>query len=324
MNYYLFKLKFDTAVHFGSSSSAQSLYVSEDHFCADTLFSALCHMALSLRGESGLELLCEQAKQGKLLLSDSMPWMDDRFYLPKPTAAAQSAREVPAEKRKAAKRLKWLPVEDFDQFAESLRGNCIYDADKAKVEFGVSTSAAKVKITAGEDSLPYQVGLYHFMENAGLWFLAGCETEELAETLQLLVEGLSLSGIGGKTSAGYGKYNVDDVIYLNEPFDEATEWLLAALDNNTAPRQLLLSTSLPDEEELKALLPEAEYMLTRRAGFIHSSTYAQESRRKNTQWFLAAGSVLPGRFSSVLYEVGEEGRHPVYRLSAPLFLGVEL
>ena len=181
---------------------------------------------------------------------------------------------------------------------------------------------AKVKIT---DSRPFQVGLYHFKENAGLWFLAGCETEELAETLQTLVEGLALTGIGGKTSAGYGKFHVEDVVYyLNEPFDPPTEWLLDALNNTSAPRQLLLSTSLPSGEELEALLPEAEYMLTRRAGFIQSASYAQESRRKLTQVYLAAGSVLPGRFRPRLYEVGEAGRHPVYRLSAPLFLGVEL
>lgn len=40
MNYFLFKLSFHTPCHFGSSDSALSLYTSEDHFCADTLFSA--------------------------------------------------------------------------------------------------------------------------------------------------------------------------------------------------------------------------------------------------------------------------------------------
>ena len=39
MNYFLYKLKFTTAVHFGSSDSALGLLASEDHFCADTLFS---------------------------------------------------------------------------------------------------------------------------------------------------------------------------------------------------------------------------------------------------------------------------------------------
>ena len=60
---------------------------------------------------------------------------------------------------------------------------------------------AKVQIAPGADSLPYQVGLYHFKANAGLWFLAGCESEEQAEELEVLIEGLSYSGIGGKTSA---------------------------------------------------------------------------------------------------------------------------
>lgn len=324
MNYYLYKLKFDTAVHFGSAFSALSLYTSEDHSCADTLFSALCHTALSLRGQDGLERLCGYAREGKLLLSDSMPWMDETFYLPKPFASAKTEREVPAAKRKAVKKLRWIPVEDFAAFADSLRGGKVYDAEEAQTDFGISTSMAKVQIVQGDDSLPYQVGLYHFKDNAGLWFLAGCETEEQGDELGVLIEGLSYSGIGGKTSAGYGKFHVEDMIYLNEPFDEVTEWLLAALDRSSAARQLLLSTSLPSDEELTALLPEAEYMLTRRAGFIQSETYAQENRKKLSQVFLSAGSVLPGRFQARLYEVGEAGHHPVYRLSAPLFLGVEL
>ena len=40
MNYFLFKLQFDTAVHFGGSDSALSLYTSEETLRADTLFSA--------------------------------------------------------------------------------------------------------------------------------------------------------------------------------------------------------------------------------------------------------------------------------------------
>ena len=324
MNYYLYKLSFDTAVHFGPSSSAQSLYTSEDHFCADTLFSALCHTALSLYGQDGLERLCRQAAEGQLLLSDSMPWLCGTLYLPKPMVSAKTEREIPAAKRKAVKKLRWIPVDDFPSFAASVNGGEVYDAEAAHAEFGVSTSITKAQIVPGDDTRPYQVGLYHFREDAGLWFVAGCETEEQGAQLQVLVEGLGLSGIGGKTTAGYGKFHVADRVFLNEPSDDLTRWLLAALENDSAERQLLLSTSLPSEEELIALLPGAEYMLTRRAGFIRSDSYAAENRKKISQLFLSAGSVLPGRFRAKLYEVGEKGRHPVYRLSAPLFLGVEL
>ena len=46
MNYFLFKLRFETAVHFGPSDAALSLAASEEHVRADTLFSALCQTAL--------------------------------------------------------------------------------------------------------------------------------------------------------------------------------------------------------------------------------------------------------------------------------------
>ena len=109
MNYYLYKLQFDGAVHFGAADSALSLSSSADHFCADTLFSALCHTAGTLWGNKGIEALCKQADGGALLLSDSMPWRskedEDIYYLPKPCAVSQAKQEVPAELRKKIKRL---------------------------------------------------------------------------------------------------------------------------------------------------------------------------------------------------------------------------
>ena len=81
MDYYLYKLRFDGAVHFGMADSATSLQSSSDHFCADTLFSALCHTAGTLWGGDGIEVLCEQADTGRLLLSDSMPWRSRDAFL---------------------------------------------------------------------------------------------------------------------------------------------------------------------------------------------------------------------------------------------------
>lgn len=79
MNYFLFKLQFDTAVHFGGADSALSLYTSEETLRADTLFSALCHETLVQHGEEALEQLCAQVRQGKFLLSDTMPWYGETF-----------------------------------------------------------------------------------------------------------------------------------------------------------------------------------------------------------------------------------------------------
>ena len=90
MNCFLYRLRFNTPVHFGSSDSALSLYESEDHFRADTLFSALCHTALQLYGNDGSGKLPDMAKTGRLLLSDAMPWAGDAYYLPKPCHAART------------------------------------------------------------------------------------------------------------------------------------------------------------------------------------------------------------------------------------------
>lgn len=84
MNYFLFKLQFDTAVHFGGADSALSLYTSEETLRADTLFSALCHETLVQHGEEALEQLCAQVRQGKFLLSDTMPGMAKRFTCQSP------------------------------------------------------------------------------------------------------------------------------------------------------------------------------------------------------------------------------------------------
>ena len=70
MRSFLYKLQFTTPVHFGPSDSALSLYSSGATFCADTLFSALCHTALALQGPAGLEALCRWVQAGELLLSD--------------------------------------------------------------------------------------------------------------------------------------------------------------------------------------------------------------------------------------------------------------
>ena len=76
-----------------------------------------------------------------------------------------------------------------------------------------STRAA---VFEGQDTLPYHVGAFRFAEDCGLYVLAGLESDDAA-WLRTLMRALGLSGIGGKVSSGYGKFTVDDEIYLNEP-----------------------------------------------------------------------------------------------------------
>ena len=119
MNYFLLKLAFDTAVHFGGSDSAVGSQSSALTLRADTIFSALCHTALEVYGEPALEELLISADADALRISDAMPWRGDSFYLPKPIAASTSPAELSTVERKAVKKLAWIPVSKFDRYTAS-------------------------------------------------------------------------------------------------------------------------------------------------------------------------------------------------------------
>lgn len=322
MNYFLFKLRFKTALHLGSSDSALSLFTAEDHFRADTLFSALCHTAQGLYGPEGPELLIRQAERGELLLSDSMPWKEDRLYLPKPCFHAEQRQEIPAALRKAMKKLAWIPVSSFGAFAASVQGGEPYRPEENESSFGVSCERTHANVTDGMDTLPYQVGTFRFSENSGLWFLARCGTQEQEEQLFRLVTVLGMGGIGGKVSAGYGKFEVAKYCALCDTQDPQCRMLDQALREQDARHYLLLTSSLPAEEELEETMDGAYYQVVRRGGFVQSDAYAPNSLKKRTQYFLAAGAVTERRFHGRLYQVGGQGMHPVYRYSMPVMMGV--
>lgn len=321
MNYFLFKLSFHTPCHFGSSDSALSLYTSEDHFCADTLFSALCHTARALHGSSGVETLIEKAQKGQLLLSDAVPWCGERYYLPRPFLAARTDAHTAGAERKAMKNLAYIAVEDMADYLACMRGETLFDAGRKKQCFGVSMDSTRAAVFEAQDTIPYHVGAFRFAEDCGLYVLAGLERDDAA-WLHTLMRALGLSGIGGKVSSGYGKFTVDDVICLNESIDEQTAWLSRALCQE-APAYLLLTTALPNEAELEDTMANASYMLTRRGGFVSSDSFAPPGQKKREQFFLAAGSVLRQRFGGELYLVAKQD-HPVYRFSKPLLLGVSV
>ena len=280
MNCFLYQLRFNTPVHFGSSESALSLYSSEDHFRADTLFSALCHTALQLQGGDGLEKLLTMAGEGKLLLSDAMPWQGDSFYLPKPFYAAQTARELPADKRKAIKKLAWIPVDRFEEYCRAIQSGVLFECEA--VSFGNAFETTRAMVPEQGDARPYPVGLYRFRENCGLYFLASLDSPEEEVWLSQLVCALGLSGIGGKISSGCGKFTVAERFDLRAAAGGQLKWLRDALEGVTG-HAMLLTTSLPREEEMEAVLADASYQLIRRAGFVASDTYADSPRKKQTQ-----------------------------------------
>lgn len=322
MRYFLLRLAFDTSVHFGGSDSAVGRGTSGMKLCADTIFSALCHTALEMSGQGGVERLCAAAKEGEFLLSDAMPWHGEDFYLPKPLAASCSAAEVPTVQRKAVKKLAWIPVVKFSAYTDSLKRG-FYCIDEKDVSFGESYELTKAHVAEGEDAQPYSVGLYRFFEGCGLYIICGCREEGQIQQLAQLFELLGMSGIGGKTSAGYGRFHLEGkTIDLDKAADAQQRWLRNALETASAP-YLLLTSSLPQDEEMNDALEGAAFQLVRRGGFA-ATEQADVPYKKKTQYFLAAGSVLQHTYEGALYDAGLGLPHPAYRYAKPLFMGVRL
>ena len=148
MNYFLLKLAFDTAVHFGGSDSAVGSQSSALTLRADTIFSALCHTALEVYGEPALEELLVSADADALRISDAMPWRGDTFYLPKPIAASTSPAELSTVERKAVKKLAWIPVSKFDRYTASLHSGT-YPLDELDQRFGQAYEQTKASVTDG-------------------------------------------------------------------------------------------------------------------------------------------------------------------------------
>mgnify|MGYP004564203873 CR=1 FL=1 len=148
MNYFLLKLAFDTAVHFGGSDSAVGSQSSALTLRADTIFSALCHTALEVYGEPALEELLVSADADALRISDAMPWRGDSFYLPKPIAASTSPAELSTVERKAVKKLAWIPASKFDRYTASLHSGT-YPLDELDQRFGQAYEQTKASVTDG-------------------------------------------------------------------------------------------------------------------------------------------------------------------------------
>lgn len=327
MNYCLFKLNFTTPLHIGESDRADALGTSRMTFCADTLFSALCHTAVSAYGEAGAKRLCEAVRRGGMLFSDAMPYSGDRLFIPKPyikAARQPSGAETSAEDRKAMKKLSHIPVSSLGEFFSSVGGAGRYDAAAHRTAFGQNCITTKNSIDRSGGATPYSVGLFEFDEGCGLYFIAAYEDDETQERLAALVERLGFGGIGGKVSSGYGKFKLADApIFLDGPFDEDTEILSRMLYREDAPLYISLTTSLPLDEELDSALDGAAYGVSRRGGFVFSETFAGSPVKKRTQYFLSAGSAFAHKYRGALYEAAADGAHPVYRYGMPLFLGAD-
>lgn len=309
MEYQLYKLAFFSSVHFGNGSLDSGEYT----FCADTLFSALCQEAVGI-GEETLDELVQYAKGGNLLLSDAFPFMDGEYFLPKPVFHIERDKSDAGDSRikKAYKKLKYIPTSSFDEY---LTGNLSIEAAGLPDELGGYQMKTSAAVRGLEDAMPYRVRSFRFKRGCGLYVICGYQEKEHKALFEALLERLMLSGIGGKRSSGFGRFECAAV-----RMNSAIEKRLKA----ESKVFMTLSISLPQEEEMEEALRGADYLIQKRSGFVASDRYAPEWMRKRDAYLFASGSCFRRRYKGSILDVSSGGAHLVYRYGKPIFLGVDV
>src|SRR5690554_5938242 len=90
MEYSLYKLKFTTGIHIGIDRGGQSLDNTLMTIHSDTLFSALCCEYVKT---GDINSLYESFEKDRLVISDALPYYEDRLFLPKPIIFNRTSRQ---------------------------------------------------------------------------------------------------------------------------------------------------------------------------------------------------------------------------------------
>jgi len=308
----IYRLHFTGEVHFGEGTLDSSARI----FRADTLFSALCIEAV----KSGrLDELVRSAGDGRLLFSDAFPYDKDNLYVPKPLDRPElpKGQEQDVKERKKFKKLEYVAA---GMLGDYMRG--MLDFDKNRTCFGNSSTHEKVSIRSGEiDPAPYRVGSFRFgvKEDSacGLDVLALAEADEAMRLSDELFDSLSYSGIGGKRSAGFGRFTVESC----DPADtchELADHVKSPGECDPGRRCMLLSTALPDDDTLGDALDGANYLLEKRSGFVAQED-GTESLRKKDLYVFKSGSCFAHAFNGTIRDVSKGTPHPVYRYAKAMF-----
>ena len=311
MNYEIFKLRFQTGVHIGRGKLSDVGNI----IMADTLFSALCQEAVTLYGEEGVQKLVRYVEQNEMLLTDTMPVHQNSYYIPKPMLRNEHGKSGDSSQKKEFKKLEYIRIESLHNY---LNGNFNPTEERNSMEdFGKTEIRTMASVTEGADTKPFPVGVFRYGEEWGLYFILAYANSEIRDFVEELLMALELSGIGGKRSAGLGKFTLD---YAKMP-----EFFLDRLNTGHSDTyHMALSVSMAEETELEAVLQEAQYSLIRRSGFVASYTYAETFRRKQDFFMFRAGSTFKHPFTGIVQDVSSGGSHAVYRYGNPIFLEVEL
>ena len=334
MKYAIYTLKFLTPVHFGNSANGGSLEKTSLICSADTYFSALCWEA-SLFSDKLVEQLIEKFISRRLSISSLFPFYnrnsDFEFYLPKPFWQMEIAREqiqpfsIMKEEMIKLKRIKkttFVRASKMQEFITALNHKQIFEIDEPLFAYKEINIKVNNRL---KESMPYFINTYHFVDNAGLYFVVGFENKDDLLILDELIKSLGYTGIGGKHSSGYGKYEfADERIIAYDEHDGVYDddmALIKSLNNVKGRFQLNIAPISPITKDVTDI-KNGVYKLTKKSGFIYADKY-NKYVKKNNIYMITEGSCFLKRIQGNMVEEQIDGvSHKVYRNGLGMFVGL--
>lgn len=328
--YYLYKLKFPNGVHFGAESAGIGLEKANLGCLCDTFFSAFSIEILKLFGESKLEEFVELSRQGEILFTDLHPFIADELYIPKPIISYDKDIEPVEEKEKSnikkkLKKIHYVPITKLSSYIRFLRKEA--DLPEFSSDFGDFSLVEKVKLSRTEninDNELYSISVFNFRNESGLYFIVKLP-ENYKEFFEQVLQSLSYSGLGGKRSSGYGRFELaEDGIKLDKKcYATESDKIFAELIDSSGEYYLTMSSTYPQKTEIDKV-KSGFYALIKRQGFVYSNTYSDTLSKKVSTTMLKAGSCFKEILVGEICDVSNNGTHPVYRYGKPIMLGFDL
>ena len=189
-------------------------------------------------------------------------------------------------------------------------------------EFANNSVTTKVNCRNGV-SMPYFISSQTFKEGNGLYGIIELnvsdvkEKEEILNQIQNFIELLGYSGIGGKKSSGYGKFELlDDILDVAEAdFYEDIAELNKMLTAEKAPMYMSVSVLHPFESELSDV-KKGWYSIKKRSGF-------SDNIKRNDIYMIEAGSCFAKKIAGNIIDVSDKKiNHPVYKYGTGLYVGL--
>lgn len=359
--YHAIRMEFETPVRFGSGHNASGLDSAMMSMTSDHFFAALCTEWVALYGTASLSELISQVDDQKIGFTGLFPWKQSmslqpdgrnhiepvRLFLPRPLVRGQKSARGDTQVKKKMRKIPWIEAEamkSYMQFIKTGEDN----PSRYQESFGSEIIWDRVNTRSEKDNLLYRVAAFDFYRDrpwsademkmakagevskkviTGLYWLFYCRDPRLEQMIHDAIYSLGISGIGGKTSSGLGKYTTWDEDLDASPSGKA---LTGYLEDMDAPVQMALGTVVPQgKRDLEILSnPESSYLLVSRTGFTSSADFCDpesgNALKRKTCIMLREGSCFPEKLSGGVLNLSYGGLHPVYRAGKTLFMGLRI